>query len=87
MGAFGRVKSTSPAKVLRPLDQTHTSESQDMELKKSSEKREMSISVMLSKPILAVKFNCLRMEVEPPIVVSKGSHHPSEHGIRSYRSQ
>ncbi|GKC08522.1 protein neoxanthin-deficient 1 [Tanacetum coccineum] len=69
-----RVQPTSIAKVLRRLDQNNTSESQNVELNESIEKREMSISVMLSKPILALEFNCLKMEVEPPVVVSKGSH-------------
>lgn len=33
--------------------------------------RNRSISIMLSKPILALKFNCLRMDVEAPSVVSQ----------------
>lgn len=71
-----RVKPTSPARVLglSDPDPNRTSESQNVELKESIEKREMSISVMLSKPLLALEFNCLKMEVEPPVVVSKGSH-------------
>nr|XP_043609217.1 protein NEOXANTHIN-DEFICIENT 1 isoform X2 [Erigeron canadensis] len=72
-----RVKPTSPAKVLGLMDRKHTSEIQNAELEESLEKREMSIAVMLSKPILALQFNCLKMEVEPPIVVSKGSHNLS----------
>lgn len=30
----------------------------------------ISMSVMLSKPILALEFSCLKMKVEAPIVVS-----------------
>ncbi|KAJ0763473.1 putative acetoacetate decarboxylase, protein NEOXANTHIN-DEFICIENT 1 [Helianthus annuus] len=75
-----RVKPTSPARVLGSTDRIG---SQNVELNESSKKREMSISVMLSKPILALEFNCLKMEVQPPIVVSKGSHHPLEHGYNN----
>ncbi|XP_057949114.1 protein NEOXANTHIN-DEFICIENT 1 isoform X2 [Malania oleifera] len=32
--------------------------------------RNLSISVMLSKPILALEFSCLKMQVEAPIIVS-----------------
>lgn len=31
------------------------------------------MSVMLSKPILALEFNCLKMQVEAPTVVSPSS--------------
>ncbi|XP_071690856.1 protein NEOXANTHIN-DEFICIENT 1 isoform X2 [Rutidosis leptorrhynchoides] len=68
-----RVKPTSPAKIIAVPDQKHTFECDNAESKESAEKREMSIAVMLSKPILALKFNCLMMEVEPPVVFSKGS--------------
>ncbi|KAJ0865659.1 putative acetoacetate decarboxylase, protein NEOXANTHIN-DEFICIENT 1 [Helianthus annuus] len=71
-----RVKPTLPARVLGELDRKHTSESQNVELDEYSDKGELSRSVMLSKPILAFEFNCLKMEVEPPVVVSKGSHRP-----------
>ncbi|KAI3512404.1 hypothetical protein L1887_19719 [Cichorium endivia] len=67
-----RLKPTSPARVLGLLDK---------ELKESSNKRDLSISVMFSKPILALEFNCLMMKVEPPVVVSKGSDHPLHHGL------
>lgn len=30
----------------------------------------LCVSVMLSKPVLALEFNCLNMQVEAPIVVS-----------------
>ncbi|KDO83184.1 hypothetical protein CISIN_1g0378842mg, partial [Citrus sinensis] len=38
--------------------------------------RNLSISVMLSKPIIALEFNCLKMRVEAPIVVSNCSESP-----------
>ncbi|XP_024964233.1 protein NEOXANTHIN-DEFICIENT 1-like [Cynara cardunculus var. scolymus] len=65
-----RVKPTSPARVLWLLDRKHSSESQNEE---SSTKRDVGTAVMLSKPILALEFNCLKMQVEPPVVVS-GKH-------------
>ncbi|KAI3817405.1 hypothetical protein L1987_11195 [Smallanthus sonchifolius] len=65
-----RVKPTTPARVLGSLDRIDASESQNLELNESLKKREMSISVMLSKPILALEFNCLKMEVQPPVLVS-----------------
>lgn len=68
-----RVKPTSSARILGLSDQKQISESQNTELKESSEKREMCMAVMLSKPILALEFNCLKMEVEPPVVVSNGT--------------
>ncbi|KAI7749190.1 hypothetical protein M8C21_028245 [Ambrosia artemisiifolia] len=79
-----RVKPTSPARVIGSTDRI---ESQNVELNESSKKREMGILVMLSKPILALEFNCLKMEVQPPVVVSKGSHHSLEHGLSSCPSQ
>lgn len=33
----------------------------------------LSISVMLSRPIIALEFNCLKMRVEAPIVVANCS--------------
>ncbi|CAK7336063.1 unnamed protein product [Dovyalis caffra] len=35
------------------------------------ERQNLSLSVMLSKPILALEFSCLKMQVEAPVVVSK----------------
>ncbi|KAI3730783.1 hypothetical protein L1987_61960 [Smallanthus sonchifolius] len=76
-----RVRPTLPASVIGPLDRYVDSESQNQELKESLKKREMGIAVMLSKPIFALEFNCLTMEVHPPVVVSKGAHHPLEHAL------
>ncbi|KAK1415908.1 hypothetical protein QVD17_31696 [Tagetes erecta] len=75
-----RVKPTSPARVLGSSERF---DSQNVELNECLKKREMSIEVMLSKPILALEFNCLKMEVHPPVVVSQGSHQPLEHGINT----
>ncbi|KAI3672358.1 hypothetical protein L6452_38441 [Arctium lappa] len=66
-----RVKPTLPARVLLLLDRKHSSESQNTELKESSAKSDAGTSVMLSKPILALEFNCLKIQVEPLVVVSK----------------
>ncbi|XP_076884064.1 protein NEOXANTHIN-DEFICIENT 1-like [Bidens hawaiensis] len=78
-----RVKPTSPARVLGSLDRNNT---ENVESNECIKKREMSILVTLSKPILALEFNCLKMEVQPPVVVSKGSHQPLKHGLSSYPS-
>ncbi|KAI3691564.1 hypothetical protein L6452_31360 [Arctium lappa] len=58
-------------KMPLPSFRKHSSESQNTELKESSPKSDAGTSVMLSKPILALEFNCLKMHVEPPVVVSK----------------
>lgn len=34
-------------------------------------RRHLSLSVMLSKPILALEFNCLNMNVEDPLIISE----------------
>lgn len=36
-------------------------------------RRNLSISVMLSKPILALEFNCLEMQVEAPTILPNNS--------------
>lgn len=38
--------------------------------------RNLSISIMLSKPIIALEFSCLKMRVEAPIVVSNCPESP-----------
>ncbi|XP_076884093.1 protein NEOXANTHIN-DEFICIENT 1-like [Bidens hawaiensis] len=62
-----RVKPTSPARVSGSLGQINAETESNGHLKK----REISMSVMLSKPIFALEFNCLKMEVQPPVVVSR----------------
>ncbi|KAK4486041.1 hypothetical protein RD792_008704 [Penstemon davidsonii] len=51
----------TPAKV--------TSENDFADGDSDNYKRNLSISVMLSKPILALEFNCLEMKVEAPTLV------------------
>lgn len=63
----------SPAKVWGPSasnleDQTTSDDPASVE---AEYKRNLSISVMLSKPILALEFNCLKMKVEAPTVLLK----------------
>lgn len=72
-----RVKPTSPAKVSRPSS-GQSDRTQHSDCKHSDDKRNLSIDVMLSKPILALQFNCLKMDVESPLVVSHGLLNPSE---------
>lgn len=72
-----RVKLTSPAKVLGPsAEQNDATLHPDGE--HSENKRNLSIDVLLSKPILALQFNCLKMVVESPLMVSHGLLNPSE---------
>ncbi|KAL1550501.1 Protein NEOXANTHIN-DEFICIENT 1 [Salvia divinorum] len=62
-----RVRAVSPAKVYGPFASNMDGESTDQDSGK--ENRDLSISVMLSKPILALEFNCLQMKVEAPTIV------------------
>lgn len=67
-----RVRAVAPAKVLGPPPAV------DVNVEKSStesrkKKRSLSVSVLLSKPILALQFNCLEMKVEAPTIVSNHS--------------
>lgn len=57
----------SPAKV--DASNIDNEISSDMELANEDHKRNLSISVMLSKPLLALEFNCLEMNVEAPTIV------------------
>ncbi|KAK1365584.1 protein NEOXANTHIN-DEFICIENT 1 [Heracleum sosnowskyi] len=72
-----RVKPTSPAKVLRPSSE-QSDRTQDPDCEHSDDKRNLSIDVMLSKPILALQFNCLKMDVESPLIVCHGLLNPTE---------
>ncbi|KAL9424307.1 hypothetical protein AB3S75_036234 [Citrus x aurantiifolia] len=82
-----RVRAVEPAKVLGPsiapkgnTEQAlehHNCQSVNSESEEWIENgRNLSISVMLSKPIIALQFNCLKMRVEAPIVVSNCSESP-----------
>ncbi|XP_009767405.1 protein NEOXANTHIN-DEFICIENT 1 [Nicotiana sylvestris] len=77
-----RVRPVRPAKVLGPFaldaDKENSSESQSSNVESLSRvptgtKRNFSISVMLSKPILALEFNHLKMKVEAPTTVTTRS--------------
>ncbi|KAJ6703233.1 hypothetical protein OIU85_029227 [Salix viminalis] len=64
-----RVRAVRAAKVSGPsLSSKHDTE----ESLSEHDRRNLSISVMLSKPLLALELSCLKMQVEAPVVVS---HH------------
>uniref|UniRef100_A0A5B7A846 Uncharacterized protein n=1 Tax=Davidia involucrata TaxID=16924 RepID=A0A5B7A846_DAVIN len=76
-----RIRAVQPAEVSGPslppkIDTEKSSECQSFDITDTTTRevreneRNLSISVMLSKPILALEFNCLKMQVEAPIVVS-----------------
>ncbi|CAI9093075.1 OLC1v1028483C1 [Oldenlandia corymbosa var. corymbosa] len=69
-----RVRAVAPAKVLALSPPLPASGAVDMDEEESTKglrkKRNLSISVLLSKPIFALEFNCLKMKVEPPKVIS-----------------
>uniref|UniRef100_A0A2C9VH15 Protein NEOXANTHIN-DEFICIENT 1 n=1 Tax=Manihot esculenta TaxID=3983 RepID=A0A2C9VH15_MANES len=75
-----RMRAVQPAKVTGsfPASKHDTEESLGHHKCKSPDAinglldngQSLSISVMLSKPILALQFNCLKMQVEAPIAVS-----------------
>ncbi|KAJ4981680.1 hypothetical protein NE237_032517 [Protea cynaroides] len=71
-----RVRAVAPAKVsgpTTPVDKHGESFNPvDSEIGGLTENdaRNRSISVLLSKPVLALEFNFLKMQVEPPIVVA-----------------
>ncbi|XP_042048706.1 protein NEOXANTHIN-DEFICIENT 1-like isoform X1 [Salvia splendens] len=67
-----RVRAVSPAKVCGPFGSNMDGEGMDGD--SGNEKRDLSISVMLSKPILALEFNCLEMKVEAPTIVPQEKH-------------
>ncbi|GKU92888.1 hypothetical protein SLEP1_g6552 [Rubroshorea leprosula] len=74
-----RVRPVEPAKVLGPfpapkngreqLRRRNGPETTDSNEEAFDKGRHLAISVMLSKPILALEFNCLNMRVEAPVVV------------------
>ncbi|KAL3511497.1 hypothetical protein ACH5RR_030898 [Cinchona calisaya] len=73
-----RVKAVAPAKVLGSPPVVDMDESKSStELR--NKKRSLSVSVLLSKPILALQFNCLEMKVEAPTMVSNRSENPLRH--------
>ncbi|KAK4358947.1 hypothetical protein RND71_021176 [Anisodus tanguticus] len=68
-----RVRAVRPAKVSGPsaldADKENSTENQSSNVE-SGTKRNSSISVMLSKPILALEFNHMKMRVEAPTTVA-----------------
>ncbi|KAG8365803.1 hypothetical protein BUALT_Bualt17G0009800 [Buddleja alternifolia] len=72
-----RLRVVSPAKVSGPsssdMDGEIASECESSQRNADCEdyKRDLSVSVMLSKPILALEFNCLKMKVEAPTMVNQ----------------
>ncbi|XP_011086872.1 protein NEOXANTHIN-DEFICIENT 1 [Sesamum indicum] len=68
-----RLRAVPPAKVSGPSTSSTnpetTSETGFATGDSSEDKRNLTISVMLSKPILALEFNCLKMKVEAPTIV------------------
>lgn len=74
-----RVRAVQPAKVSRPSalnadkensSEDHSSNVESVSRAPTGTKRNFSISVMLSKPILALEFNHLKMRVEAPTTVT-----------------
>lgn len=76
-----RVRAVQPAEVSRPgsklnNDRKRYSVQRSSKVMESTSEEHIdngeniSMSVMLSKPILALEFSCLKMKVEAPIVVS-----------------
>ncbi|XVE66107.1 hypothetical protein DITRI_Ditri08aG0054300 [Diplodiscus trichospermus] len=68
-----RVRGAKPAKISGPSslkDRNSASKTADSTAEQLLDKgRSLSISVMLSKPILALEFNCLEMQVEAPTIL------------------
>ncbi|RRT33404.1 hypothetical protein BHE74_00056983, partial [Ensete ventricosum] len=73
------VRAVKAAKVSRPriiqLDEFSTDirakeKNVDDRLSTENEERNRSIAVLLSKPIMALEFNLLKMQVEAPTVVA-----------------
>lgn len=69
-----RVRAVQPARVTgqsQPTEETDKDQSATEELSVHGRNLRNTIAVMLSKPVLALEFNCLQMQVEAPIVVSQ----------------
>ncbi|KAL6493081.1 Protein NEOXANTHIN-DEFICIENT 1 [Orobanche gracilis] len=67
------LRAVSPAKVLGPsyVDGSENISFETQCRDTNDIKRDLSISVMLSKPILALEFNCLKMKVDAPTIVPR----------------
>ncbi|GFS33067.1 hypothetical protein Acr_00g0026140 [Actinidia rufa] len=84
-----RIRAVQPAKVsgppadpkndTEPPSESSSSSFVDSVARELGEnERNLGISVMLSKPILALEFSCLKMQVEAPIIVSSHSNNTSK---------
>lgn len=69
----------APAKVLGHPPPAAVEMDEEKSSRELGKKRSLSISVLLSKPILALEFNCLKMKVEAPTVVTNHSKNPLRH--------
>ena len=58
-----------PAVVSHPLDNETDSEENHTSQELHENERRLSVAVMLSKPIIALEFKDLTMQVEAPVVV------------------
>ncbi|CAN6726834.1 unnamed protein product [Malus baccata var. baccata] len=76
-----RVRAVHPAKVSGPSPMPRTETRQSSEIHTSKTKnhateelvdngKNLCEAVMLSKPVLALEFSCMKMQVEAPVVVS-----------------
>ncbi|XP_038703145.1 protein NEOXANTHIN-DEFICIENT 1 [Tripterygium wilfordii] len=77
-----RVRTVQPVKVLGPslgleIDREQSPEDPCCKnmgsITSGDDGRDLSISVMLSRPIIALQFSCLKMTVEAPVVISNCS--------------
>ncbi|OVA18972.1 hypothetical protein BVC80_8933g19 [Macleaya cordata] len=84
-----RVRAVEPAQVSKAASTQRTDEkstdsqnssSVDAMIGDNDDARDMSISVLLSKPVLALEFNFLKMQVEAPTVVSCSSSRKNSRG-------
>ncbi|XP_071928959.1 protein NEOXANTHIN-DEFICIENT 1 isoform X4 [Coffea arabica] len=66
-----RVRAVAPAKVLGPPPPAVDVDEERSCRELRRKKRSLSVSVLLSKPILALQFNRLEMKVEAPTTVCK----------------
>lgn len=74
-----RVRAVAPAKVLGPPPPAVEMDEEKSSTELRKEKRNLSVPVLLSKPILALEFISLVMTVEAPTMVSKHSQKPLGH--------
>ncbi|ONI29839.1 hypothetical protein PRUPE_1G217100 [Prunus persica] len=69
-----RVRAVHPAKVSGPPSMPKSEAEQSSEIHHATEEfmdnsKNLCVAVMSSKPILALKFSCMKMQVEAPVVV------------------